>query len=575
MKIEEILAYLKNPITLYVGAGLIALLFLLFIFRMIRTKKLRSIFDGYSYDYNSLKSVPLLFKLNKATALAKVSQEIRDLVEAARLDFENLQENFKNLMELLSECEDNLELGKTAKVRKKVNQIEDLMVLTKVQVDNLDMKLEEVLQQESQLRLRINKLKDIYQDIKHAINSNVDRFAYCIEVVDEQMALVEGEFSSFENAIIASKFADGTQIIDSISQRIANLNVIINQSPQLIEKAKNELPQLLTAVRNQYITAIEEGCCFNGIPVETTLDNIGEAIKTAAVDIRSGKVSEIVEQFNAYSSQLNNLALTIKKEQQALQEFKTMINSINALLASEEVKVTENIQLNQRLKERYRTSGNSQDIKQQDNQLNINRRQLNNIMNEFSNQRTLTSNLLLRLKELELSINQSLGQLDAYYRQLREICKDEDEAKENLLKLNLLINQTIAAVNRHYLPSISETYHYDLKLAQEKIASVEALLAEDNLQVPQLKVVIAEANEFVRGFFNSVNNIVGTCKLAEQTIVFCNKYRATFSDIDSELTKAEMFFNNGEYSASLNLALPIAQRMFPNNYADLIKEYSS
>jgi len=223
---------------------------------------------------------------------------------------------------------------------------------------------------------------------------------------------------------------------------------------------------------------------------------------------------------------------------------------------------------------RYKVSSNNSDLKQQENQLNINRSQLNSIMSELNNQKTLTSNLLLRLVELQTAIENSILALDSYYKGLKEITKDEDAAKENLLKLNLLVNQTMAAVNRHYLPSISETYHYDLKKAQEKIANVEALLSEEKLQVAQLKATIDDANDFVRAFFNEVNNVVGTCKLAEKTIVFCNKYRATFSDIDSDLTKAEMAFHNGEYSVALSLSLPIAQRMFPTNYLDLIKEYS-
>ncbi len=571
---EKVIEYLKNPLTLYIGGAVVALLFIMIFVRMLRTKSLRNAFATYNYDYNSLKTVPLLFKLNKATALAKVSQEIREMAEVAKTDYDTVADNLRKLIEIISESEDYLELGKTGKVRKRIDDIEDLLALTKVQVTQLDERLDEILEQESQLRLRINKLKDLYQDIKHAINADVDRYAYCIEVVDEHMTLIEAEFTNFENAILASKFSDATEIINDISTRVANLNAIINQSPLVIEKAKNELPQMLDAVRNQYIAAMEAGVCFSGLPIETTLDTIVEAIKNTASDIRSGKVNEIVEQFNKYSSQLQNLTVAINKEIQAFQEVKALNEAINTRLDLQQKKVAENFHLSEDLRLRYKVSSNNSDLKQQENQLNINRSQLNSIMSELNNQKTLTSNLLLRLVELQTAIENSILALDSYYKGLKEITKDEDAAKENLLKLNLLVNQTMAAVNRHYLPSISETYHYDLKKAQEKIANVEALLSEEKLQVAQLKATIDDANDFVRAFFNEVNNVVGTCKLAEKTIVFCNKYRATFSDIDSDLTKAEMAFHNGEYSVALSLSLPIAQRMFPTNYLDLIKEYS-
>ena len=43
-------------------------------------------------------------------------------------------------------------------------------------------------------------------------------------------------------------------------------------------------------------------------------------------------------------------------------------------------------------------------------------------------------------------------------------------------------------------------------------------------------------------------------------------------DIDSELTRAELCFRNGEYTQALTVALATIERIHPGSYEKLIKE---
>ena len=571
---EKYLEYLKLPIVLYSAAGIALLLIILILVRMGRAKKLRQVFEDFGYQYNSLKSIPLLFKLNKASALAKVSAEIRELVDQAKIDYDSTQINLRQLNDTLSENEDYLELGKVRKAKKNVDEIESLLSRAKYQIDGLTKRLDEILEQESQLRLRINKLKGIYHDLKLAINSDIDKYAYCIEVVDENMTLVEEEFSKFENSILASKFGEAAEISNGISDKIQKLKDIINRSPILMEQAKTNLPQMLENVSNTYNAALEEGCVFINIPVQTILNDIENALKTASGEIRGGRITEIDSQFSLYNKQLEELAAIIYREHQAVGGIRNLIGVLIENLDKAQNQIDENRELNERITLRYKTANQNNAIKQQLSNLALYRKQLGNLEGEFSKGKTLTSGILLRLKELELSFNQFTNDLLTFNHQLKEVCKDEDDAKEQLLKLRLVINETIAAVNRHHLPSISETYLSDLQAAKDQVDRMEDFLREENLQVERLKIVQTDTKDFVYKFFNNVNTIVGLAETAENTIVFCNKYRSMFPDIDSDISKAEMCFNNGEYSKSLALSLTIAERLYPHNYADLIKEYS-
>ena len=66
--------------------------------------------------------------------------------------------------------------------------------------------------------------------------------------------------------------------------------------------------------------------------------------------------------------------------------------------------------------------------------------------------------------------------------------------------------------------------------------------------------------------------MVATVIMVENTIVFGNRYRSTYADIDSELTRSELSFRNGEYTQALTIAIATIEKIHPGNYENMIKE---
>ena len=64
---------------------------------------------------------------------------------------------------------------------------------------------------------------------------------------------------------------------------------------------------------------------------------------------------------------------------------------------------------------------------------------------------------------------------------------------------------------------------------------------------------------------------MGTAVMVENAIVFGNRYRSTYQDVDSDLTRAELCFRNGEYTNALKLAIATIEKLHPNTFESLIK----
>ena len=134
------------------------------------------------------------------------------------------------------------------------------------------------------------------------------------------------------------------------------------------------------------------------------------------------------------------------------------------------------------------------------------------------------------------------------------------------------MNQMQVKIRKYKLPSISEQYEEDMVKADKYIASLENLLEENPLNIQELNSTLKEAIDFIYKLYNNVNNMVATVIMVENTIVFGNRYRSTYADIDSELTRSELSFRNGEYTQALTIAIATIEKIHPGNYENMIKE---
>jgi septation ring formation regulator len=182
------------------------------------------------------------------------------------------------------------------------------------------------------------------------------------------------------------------------------------------------------------------------------------------------------------------------------------------------------------------------------------------------------STLLITFKENQQDMANQAKDIQLIKDQVLRASSDEERAKKQLLKLHLIMNEIEVKIHRHRLPQISENYQGDVVRCHQYIESIEELLSVNPLDIKSLNLTVSEGIDYIYKLYNNVNNIVGMVDMVEHAIVFGNKYRSSFVTIDSELTRAELSFRNGEYTQALTIALSAIEKIHPNQFEDLIKE---
>ena len=201
--------------------------------------------------------------------------------------------------------------------------------------------------------------------------------------------------------------------------------------------------------------------------------------------------------------------------------------------------------------------------------LNDMKRSVDRIMSEHS---VPYSTLLISYRELEQSTAVFAGEVVEMKTKLNNACSDEERAKKQLVKLQLIVNEIQVKMRKHRLPSVSQKYEEDLHKAERMIKDIKVILDNSPLDVKELNKELKVAIDYIYTLYNSVNNLVGMAIMVENTIVFGNRYRSTYPEIDSELTRAELCFRNGQYTKALKIGIQCIEKMHPGAYEKLINK---
>ncbi len=565
---------IKNVIpvrtVVFIGVA-IALIVVLAIIRMIlRKKKSKKLLNENEEYYNRLKGIPLAFKLNKAVALSRVNEVMAESVEQCKADFDDIQEKLKNCSVELAEIDDLIYIHKIKSALKELEQLEKELKSLDTFIGTVDSTLDEVLEKENEQRVHINKLKDEFRNLKVTIFANRASFAQTYEYLEMQIVSIEKMFSSFEEWMFASEFDKAADQQKEIKDKISDLKELVDNLPCLYERAKGILPRAIDEVGYAYAQCKNKGVYLEHLEVHKNLDFISDVLKECLNRLRNGKLVGVFDDLNDCEKRITQLEEQINKEEKAFDEIEENLDILLDSVKILNIDVENIIELYNRVYERFGFENWTERLKEVSAKLEIlndMERKLNNAIQEQKNPYTT---ILIAYKEVEQSVSIFNNEVAEMKQKLDTACGDEERAKKQLVKLQLILNEIRVNISKHRLPSVSNKYEDDLHRGEVMIREIQTTLDNSPLDVKRVNAELRKAIDYIYTLYNNVNNLVGMAIMVENAIVFGNRYRSTYADIDSELTRADLCFRNGQYTKALKISFQCIEKLHPGAYEKLI-----
>lgn len=572
MNFEMILNLFKRLEVQIALVVLIVLFLVILIIKRMNLHQLKQKMQAVEKRYNNVKSVPLPFKLNKAVALARVNPEILENVNDFKNSFEEIQENFKSIVHVLAETEDVLVIGKSKHAKLNLQDLNQMLNQIEKQVEQLNSRLDGILEEENQQRGQITELKEMFRQAKTDLTARSVQLSPSLAALEARLAEIEKAFTSFEEWMYASEFGKAKEKMEEIQTNLNELRHWIDELPELIGLANGVIPKQIDEIAELTKRLNAKQVYTRHLEVENNLALIQETTQQDQISLSRCQVSTVQEHLRENQKRLAQLMTSLQKEESAKEDVAKHIELLSSGLS--EIK-NMHVQLTEHLKKDAGRFGweNLNDLlidKQKSiGLLEASMLQSVKVIEENS---LPASSLMLKLKESIQDVHNAKTDLSHAFERLSSARNDEDRAKKQLLKLHLIMNEIQVKIRKFKLPVISETYEGDLRKSYQYVNSIAKLLEESPLDIQLLNATVNDAIDHIYKLYNNVNNLVGTVEMIENTIVYGNKYRSQDSELDTQLTRAELLYRNGDYTQAIKVAIAAVEAVQPKHFEGLIKE---
>lgn len=558
----------------FVFAGLVLLLLLVILVyaRYLIKRRYKKDFDALEIRYNELMSIPVLFKINKASGLAKVTPEVGVEVERCKDVFEDLNRRQDELTEMMGEAEDAIAFGKLKLAKVTMSDLTDLTEETLRITKSLDTSLDDLLEQERKQRVEITELKEKFRNLKTRMNENSNIYGDAFLTLELKTKDIEHNFSAFEEWMFASNFEKARTISEETDVLVVQLASYLDAIPGLYEQTKGIIPGLLENVSKLYQMVKVDDVFVDHLEVAKNIGLISEILKDDLVRIGQCDIENAQSSIEESKKRLEQMRVSIEKENTAHKDLKAQTQYTFNKLEALEAGVDYLQETAEKDALRFNFNNHSETIAEY--QVAVERfKDIQAKLERMTNQERLpASTVLVSLIEMK----QDLELLEERFNESKNLVEkakaDEIRAQQQLLKLYLIINDVQVRIKNRSVDSISEKYNEDLVKAGNYTKQIKSLLAEEVIDVTTLNATVSEAIDYIYKLHNNVNNLVGVVDMCENALVYANKFRAYVPDIDDELTRAEIAFNNGEYTSALTTIINSIDRYKPNiNYEEMIQ----
>ena len=132
---------------------------------------------------------------------------------------------------------------------------------------------------------------------------------------------------------------------------------------------------------------------------------------------------------------------------------------------------------------------------------------------------------------------------------------DETRAREQLEAIEKLLKQSKMRLKEYRIPVIPSSYFIELSEANESLREIAKELDKKPIVIKILNIRVDTARDLVFKIYNKTNDLIKSVVYSERLIIYGNRYRSDYPEVDNMLEEATELFNKGQYKKSLDLLI--------------------
>ena len=574
MKIlDDLLAKFGSQTVIIVCICILLVIFATIVYRMFKLKVYRKEIIELENQMNAVKCLPIQYRLGRVKGIGKNMPEVLEKYNLYVKEFDDLNSFQTNdIVPLINEIDEQLYYRKLTGAKSKLHKLKEEISNYETKSQDLLKRIEVITEVENEQRLEIIKIKEKYRaasdnfaNVRFKIEDFVPSIPGIFNEIDERFVVLEEMMNN-------QRFDEAKTYAGKIEKDVDILTANLRDLPTYISIVRKYIPKRLEEIYAIIEEMKEKDFSIEKLSAASRYNQIGDALEQTIQNIKDLKLENVGASIEKMTEDLNDLTSDLEREQTAFHQYEEARNNCYRHIERLDDGLKKTVSSLAELQENYLLA---------DYKITI--------AGEYNKFKPIVDDLA-RLTEIIESKNFSYSALIDEFNDLITRCQpfddalikynelesslrlEEKRALDELDNINIVLLEIKSEIKNKHLPMISESYKDYIDDSYQKADEIMKFIRHRPIDLKRLSEQVDAARDVIYKLYDNVHNLIVTAEMVEEAIIYGNRYRSSFLEVNTELTKAELLFRNGEYTKALSTAVDIIEKIDPGSYEMLINK---
>ena len=569
---------MKNNVILYILIFL-AIFITFFIVTLIilkksRLKKYKNILDELDLEKNLISSIPISLELSKVEPIIK-----NEDLESKYKKWEDKSDVIKNeripkIDDMLIDIDTFIEKRDFENCNYRIAKTELEIYKVREASESLLEEIKEITLSDEKYRSIVTKLKTKYRKLNSEYQEHSNLYDEMQDAITLQLENIEKNFLGFESAMENNEYTEVVHIVKALDAMIEHMGIVIKEVPDLILMAKEIIPKRIKEVDDVVKEMEEKGYPLEYLNIDYTVEESRKNINTILDKIRVLNLEDCMFELRTILDYFDSLFIDFEKERLSRKVYEESEHDFAIKLKKTEKVVNDVFEELDTIKNNYDLRDEDIDSIEEDKKiLVVIQDDYKKLLAKLESKSTPYSSLHKEIEELTVRLKNMSDNLDVTLNSLGNMYDDEQRAREQLIEIEEFLQNSKRKIRSYKLPVITDNYFVELSEANDAIKEVIKELEKKPIVIKTLNTRVDTARDLVLKLYNTTNEMIKTAELAENCMVYGNRFRSSYTDIDRGLDEARKSFFKGDYKKSLDVSIKAISLVDKNFYQELVSIY--
>ena len=436
-------------------------------------------------------------------------------------------------------------------------------------VNSLNADLLKVVKPEEDCRQSALTYKEQLRRIKQDYYSKESELVLMSQSFDEVFAFIDKKFEDFETLVESAQYDEANSILPNIDEILHELTIHMSDLPALCTMVSSVIPDKIASVEMAYKELIQQKYPLYHLCVPQTIEDFNKELEEITHQIRIFKVAGLVDRLEDISNKLDAFFTSFDEEKAARELFENNNESVYStvnLIERNFIKLRNTIPEVGKffiINEDHKTKINN--IQNNINKVGALKRSLDTFIHSATKQPY--SILLNKMDELSAASNAIISDIEEYNSYISSLKADAEKAYSVVFEAYDKVKSAEQQVMKMNVKKVTEKYEPKFEQLYGLLNDIYNCLITNPIDIDKVNSLLHDYYEIANVILDDgeVSTDYNLMVLAENSILFANRHRYHLADVDSQLSLAETYFQNGDFQNASMTASNVLKRIKESN----------